>query len=138
MNNEIKEWNIFDEQPFCEHCQTMKDEGMAHLKCFGNKTYGLCIENQKCDYRKRIVLEQQLLAEQAKTKELENALEQQKQYCRDFKLFQIKNVDDLQSKNKKLVEIINSIVKYCAKTDTIEWFDYDNIKAIADEVNNAK
>ena len=43
-----------------------------------------------------------------------------------------------QAKNKKLVEIINSIVKYCAKTDTIEWFDYDNIEAIADEVNNAK
>jgi len=40
-----------------------------------------------------------------------------------------------QAKNKKLVEVINSIVKYCAKTDTIEWFDYDNIKAISDEVS---
>ena len=38
-----------------------------------------------------------------------------------------------QTKNKKLVEVINSIVKYCAKTDTIEWFDYDNIKGMVED-----
>ena len=35
--------------------------------------------------------------------------------------------------NKKLVEIINSIIKYCAKTDTVEWFDYDNIKGMVED-----
>ena len=60
-------------------------------------SYKKCSDITNCYYK-------QLLAEQAKNKELENALEQQKQYCRDFKLFQIKNVDDLQAKNGKLTE----------------------------------
>ena len=58
--------------------------------------------------------------------------------CRHRVLFLSEQLLVEQAKNKKLVENINSIVKYCAKTDTIEWFDYDNIEAIADEVNNAK
>ena len=48
MNN-----NIYEEQPLCGHCQTMKDVGMLHLKCFGNNKYQLCVENAKCYYRQK-------------------------------------------------------------------------------------
>ena len=60
-------------------------------------------------------------------------LEQQKQYCRDFKLFQIKNVDDLQDKNKKLVEALELIMN---NDDEPSFENYTATQALlANEVN---
>ena len=64
----MSEENIYNEQPMCEHCQTIKDDGMLHLKCFGNNKYQLCVENQKCYYRQNIIT-------QAENKRLREALE---------------------------------------------------------------
>ena len=54
------EETIYHAQKSCEHCQTIPDEGMLHLKCFGNKKYQLCVENQKCDYRQKVIAQNKL------------------------------------------------------------------------------